>query len=95
MNVTESVIFTSASPGPFALKGGRYLIGCIGSNFGTVALQAPLPDGSTFATVPDIAAAAVSFAANGWKTVDLSPGQYKITIASATSVSVNATSIPV
>src|SRR5579859_4677681 len=90
----ESILLTSASPGPATFKGGRYLVGCIGSNYGTVALQGLLPDGSTYATVPDVGGNAVSFSANGWKTVDLAQGQYKLSISSATGVSVRASSLP-
>ena len=96
MNVTESVLFTSALPGPFTLKGGRYLFSVTATfGGGSVALQGLLPDGTTFATVPDVAGNAVSLTAAGWKTVDLTPGQYKITIVTATSVLANATSVPV
>lgn len=95
MNVTESIAFTSASPGPFKLKGGRYLFGVTATfGGGSVALQALLPDGATFATVPDIAGNAVSLTAAGWKTADLAPGQYKIAIVTATAVLASASSIP-
>jgi len=96
MNVTERISFTSAKPGPFTLKGGRYLFGVTATfGGGSVALQGLLPDGSTYATVPDIAGNAVSLTTAGWKTVDLAPGQYQIAITTATGVSASAASVPV
>ena len=93
MNVTEAIDFTSAAPGPLTLKGGRYALACIGSAFGTVAWQGKLADG-TFATMPDVAGVAISFAANGWRLVDLTPGQYQIAIVTTTGVKCRAASVP-
>lgn len=59
-----------------------------------MALQGLLPDGTTYATVPDVAGNAVSVTAAGWKTTDLAPGQYKITIVTATSVIATVASLP-
>lgn len=95
MNVTESILWTSADAGAKTLKGGRYLFNVVATfGGGSVALQGILADGTTFATVPDVAGNAVSLTAAGWKLVDLTPGQYKILIATATSVFANATSVP-
>lgn len=91
----EAIAFTTAAPGPLALHGGRYLFGVTATfGGGSVALQSLLPDGTTYATVPDIAGNAVSLTAAGWKTVDLAPGQYKIAITTATSVAARASSVP-
>jgi hypothetical protein len=94
MNTAESRDLTSSAIGPTYLRGGRYMVGCVGANFGTVALQGLMNDGSTFTTLNDVAGNAVSFAAVGWKLVDIAPGQYKIAIVSATGVTVRATSVP-
>lgn len=91
---TESILFTSALPGPFTLKGGRYMVGCIGTGFGTVTLQALLPDGTSYSGVPNIAGSVSAYSANGWQTFDLAPGQYKIVIVTATAVKVQASSVP-
>jgi len=96
MNVTESITWTSADSGAKTLKGGRYLFNATATfGGGSVALQAMLADGSTFATITDAGGNAVSLTAAGWKTVDLTPGQYKLAIVTATAVFANATSVPV
>lgn len=95
MTSTESKSLTSAAPGPVSLQGGRYLFSCVATfGGGSVALQGLLPDGTTYATVPDVAGNAVSVTVAGWKTVDLAPGQYKITIVTATSVLATVASLP-
>lgn len=91
----ESISFTSAAPGPFAVKGGRYLFGAAATfGGGTVSLQALLPDAATFATIPDINGNAVALTSAGWKLVDLPPGQYKLAIATATVVRASLSSLP-
>lgn len=92
---TESKLLTSAAPGPISLKGGRYVVGCTATfSAGNVSLQGLLPDGSTFAGVPNIAGTVAAFSAAGWQTFDLPPGQYKIVITTATNVNVSITSLP-
>jgi hypothetical protein len=96
MSASESVLLTSAVPGPATIKGGRYIVGCNGTSFGTVAVQSVLPGGgTTFATISDAGGNPVSFTAVGWKTVDLPPGQVQLSISTTTaSVNVSLTSIP-
>jgi hypothetical protein len=72
---TKAFSNVSATTSQFLLKGGRYLLACIASTYGTVTLQALGPDGSTWLT------AATAFAANGTETADLCPGQYRVALA--------------
>ena len=53
-------------------------------------LQILLPDNSTFRSV----STATDFTAAGYATVDLPPGQYRFTIATATAVFAAVTSVP-
>lgn len=94
---TEAVAFQniSATTAAFTLRGGRYLFGALATfGGGSVALQCLMADGSTFTTVTDAAGNAASITVAGWKTVDLAPGQYKFTIATATAVYCNVVSVP-
>lgn len=98
MNVTESINFANiaATTAAFTLKGGRYLFNAVATfGGGTVALQGMEADGASFATVPDVAGNAASLSAAGWKLVDLAPGQYKFTIATATAVFASVASVPI
>lgn len=88
-NISASQTFT-------ILCGGRYLVSVTGSNFGTVAVQKLAPDGTTYVdltqafNMSDDSAAIDqvigSFGAAGAKALDLAPGQYQLTISSATAV---------
>jgi hypothetical protein len=78
----------SATGSAFRLAGGLYGLSVIGSNFGTVTLQVLGADGSTWLT------AATAFAANGYATAYLPPGQYRWAVASATAVSTSVVRIP-
>jgi hypothetical protein len=104
----QSIQFSgiSASTIPFVIEGGRYGVGVMGSNFGTVKLQQLALDGTTYldlkagyekadgtgGTEDDLVIG--TFAANGYKVFDLAPGKYRITIGSATAVSVAITRVP-
>ncbi len=95
MAATQSKTLTSAAPGPVSLYGGRYLFGVTATfGGGSVALQGLLPDGATYATVPNIAGAATSLTAAGWMTVDLAPGMYQLLITTATAVTASVSSVP-
>jgi hypothetical protein len=78
----------SADTAAFPLAGGLYGIDYIGSNWGTVTLQKLAGDASTYVT------AATAFAANGYTTVNLAPGKYKLAVSSATAVYVQIVRIP-
>jgi hypothetical protein len=70
----------SATQGPFALLGGKYVFTASAIfGGGTVALSILGPDGATYITVK-------SFSAAGTQTLDLPPGEYQVTIATATAV---------
>lgn len=79
----------AATTAAFSLKGGKY--GVIASatwGGGSVTLQRLAADGSTYVT------ALTAFSANGYSTVDLPEGTYKIAIATATAVYVGIDRIP-
>lgn len=88
-NQTERNAFSniSASTAAFVLNGGLYGVTVQGSNYGTVTLQRLSGDGSTYITV------LTAFSANGYATVSLPQGSYRLTIASATAVYADVTSI--
>lgn len=59
----------------FTLAGGVYSVEVVGATFGTVTLQKLSIDGSTYNTCGS------AFAANGFQTLTLPPGTYKLTLA--------------
>jgi hypothetical protein len=73
----DGVLFSNiaATTAAFQLRGGKYGAAVIASTYGTVTLTVLGPDGTTYLT------ALTAFAANGYATVDLPQGQYKIAIA--------------
>lgn len=90
---TESKSFSniSASTAAFALLGGKYAIAALATfGGGSVKLQALGPDGSTYLSL----SSASDFTAAGGAVVDLPPGQYRFTIATATAVYTSVTRIP-
>jgi hypothetical protein len=74
---TENVAFSNinASSASFMLRGGKYGMTCKASTYGTVTLQVQANDGTTWLT------ALTAFAADGYATVDLPPGTFKISLA--------------
>jgi hypothetical protein len=79
----------SATPAAFSLLGGLYGVMAQATwGGGSVTLQGLSLDGSTLITV------LTAFSANGYATVYLPPGQYVLTIATATAVYVAVTPIP-
>lgn len=99
MNVTDSKSFSniSASTALFYLKGGVYSFRVKGTITTSVALQALLPDGSSLATVNNVAGTAASVGSGGSGSIDgiyLPPGQYQITLTSATAVFASVASTP-
>lgn len=90
---THSARFSglAATPAPFALRGGKYAVAAIGTwGGGSAKLQTLGPDGSTYLSV----SSGTDFSANGYGVVDLPPGMYQLTIATATAVSATITRIP-
>jgi hypothetical protein len=93
MNVVESKSFSniSANTAAFALKGGKYGVAAIATwGGGSAKLQVLGPDGSTYLSV----SSGTDFSANGYATIDLPPGQYRFTIATATAIYLFCTSVP-
>ena len=81
----------SVTPANFELKGGRYMVTAVATwSSGTVTLNKLGPDGSTLIAVSPSAAMSV----NGGFVADLSPGQYQLTIATATAVYAEISRIP-
>lgn len=93
----------SATTNPFVIKGGGYLIS-ISATFGggSVKFQILGPDGSTYLDIKmpfDNAGteqddAVSTWSANGAKLLPLCPGQYRLTITTATAVYANVTRVP-
>lgn len=81
----------SASTSGFALKGGRYGI-AVTATFGggSVKLQRLAGDGSTYVSM----SSSCDFTAAGGAIVDLPPGTYRFTIATATAVYAEVSGIP-
>lgn len=90
-NAVEQKTFSnlSATPATFTLKGGQYGVMVNAASFGTVTLQRQSIDGSSFITC------LTAFSANGYATVNLPNGTYQLTIATATGVYADITSIVV
>jgi hypothetical protein len=82
----------SATTAPFTMRGGNYGITVTaGANWGggSVGLQRLSADGSTFVDV------VTPFTADGMANINLPPGTYQITVATATGVYVDVTSVVV
>jgi hypothetical protein len=74
---TDGKIFSNigATTAAFGLGGGKYGVTCKASTYGTVTLQTLAADATTWLT------ALTAFAANGFASVDLPPGQFRVAIA--------------
>jgi len=81
----------SSTPPAFGLLGGKYAV-AVTATFGggSVKFQTLGPDGSTMMSV----SSATDFTAAGYAVVDLPPGQYTFTIATATGVSCSVVGVP-
>ena len=78
----------SATPAAFKLRGGQYAVTVLATfGGGSVTLQRLADDGSTYITC------LTAFSANGYATANLPSGTYQFTIATATAVYVDVTSI--
>jgi hypothetical protein len=65
----------NATTSAFPLRGGKYGVTCKASTYGTVTLQVLAVDQATWLT------ALTAFAADGFASVDLPPGQFRIAVA--------------
>lgn len=87
-NLASNVSATTAA---FQLRGGKYGAAAVAAfGGGSVKLQALGPDGSTYVSV----SSATDFSAAGYGVIDLPPGQYRWTIATATAVYASVYRIP-
>lgn len=105
MAAQENIQFLNiaATTLPFVIKGGGYLVSVVATfGGGSVKLQILGPDNTTYLDTKqpfdnagteqdDIIS---TFSANGAKLLPLAPGQYRITITTATAVYVNITRVP-
>lgn len=92
-NGADGKLFSNiaANTSAFRLDGGRYAVAVVATfGGGSVKLQALGPDGSTYLSP----ASASDFTAAGYATVDLPPGQYRFTIATATAVHASIAAVP-
>jgi hypothetical protein len=73
----------TATTSAFKLQGGKYGVSAKGTwGGGSSKLQILLADNTTFVSV----ASGTDFTADGYATVDLPPGQYRWTVATATAL---------
>lgn len=81
----------SATTAAFYLKGGKYAAAAVATfSSGSVKLQTLGPDGSTWMSV----SSGTDFSAAGFAAVDLPPGQYRFTVATATAVYASIAGVP-
>lgn len=81
----------SATTAAFPLTGGKYGVDALATwGGGSVKLQRVAGDGSSLISV----SSATDFTANGYATIDLPSGSYKLVIATATGVFVQIRRIP-
>lgn len=77
----DDAVFTGATPlasgnsAAFPLKGGQYGVDVLASTFGTVTLKKLAQDGTSYVAVM------TAFSANGYNTVYIPPGTYRIELA--------------
>jgi len=75
----------------FTLRGGKYgVVAQATFGGGSVKLQMLGPDATNYVSV----SSATDFTAAGYAVIDLPPGRFKFTIATATGVTAQATRIP-
>lgn len=88
---SKSFSAISATPVPFTLKGGYYMVAAVFSGT-SVELQAIGPDGSTVLSLPTPAKLTASGTiAAGY----LPPGQYQFTLTAATGVTCSVSGVPI
>lgn len=90
---TESVIYSniSANTADFQLRGGKYGMSCVATfGGGSIKLQKKGADGTTYQSV----SSGTDFTAAGYATVDVPPGNYRLTIATASAVYADVCRIP-
>jgi hypothetical protein len=93
MRAGECVAFSNiaADTDPFVLRGGRYgveVAGDFSADGSSVTLERQAGDGSTYVTC------LAGFTANGYATVDLPPGTYRVAITAAVAVYADIQRVP-
>lgn len=91
MRSEQAVRFSniSADTSAFELGGGLYQFAVVATwGGGTVSLKQLGPDGSTYLSLADVTA-------NGGQQLYLPPGQYKVTVTTATAVYATVVRLPV
>lgn len=89
-NKVENFPFSniSATPASFVLRGGSYGVTAKATwGGGSVTLQRLSPDNSTYVTV------LTAFSADGYASVNLPGGTYRLLVATATAIFVDVVSI--
>lgn len=87
---TYTFVNIAASPAAFTLRGGQYAVTVHATwGGGSATLQRLASDGLTYVTC------LTAFSADGYATANLPSGTYKFTIATATGVYADITSIAV
>ncbi len=79
----------AATTAPFVLQGGKYGIDHIAAAAHSVTLQKLAADGATYVT------ATTAFTANGYISIDLPGGAYRLLVGSGTVIYVTITRIQV
>lgn len=88
LNDAQTFSNISATTAAFSLKGGVYGLTATGAwGGGSLTLQRLAFNGSTYVT------AAAAITADGYTTITLPPGTYKLAVATATAVYVDITAI--
>lgn len=81
----------AAQADTFTLSGGKYAAAAKGTwGGGSAKLQILLPDGATYVSV----ASGTDFTADGYGVVDLPPGAYRWTCATASALYLSVSRIP-
>lgn len=89
-NTVEKQVFSniSATPASFTLRGGQYAVTSTATwGGGSATLQRLAADGSTYVTC------LTAFSADGYATVNLPSGTYRLLIATATALYADIVSV--
>lgn len=91
MRAQESVQWTNidATPAQFTLQGGVYVLGIVGSNWGTAVVNMVLPDGASLAPTHT-----ALFADGITGSLYLPPGTYELTLDTTDGVTAALTRVP-
>lgn len=81
----------AAQAATFSLSGGKYAVAAVATwGGGSAKLQILGPDAATYLSV----SSATDFTANGYATVDLPPGAYRFTCATASAIYAHVRRVP-